>query len=68
MNGSAVWTVTNVPDTPAALWRLTCLQNTNHTAQTTNFFAIPQSAAEYLCGDRDTNEAIYVTAPGMADN
>ena len=26
MNGSAVWTVTNVPDTPAALWRLTCLQ------------------------------------------
>ncbi|MGB4046912.1 MAG: right-handed parallel beta-helix repeat-containing protein [Kiritimatiellia bacterium] len=68
MNGSAVWTVTNVPDTPAALWRLTCLQNTNHTAQTTNFFAIRNQPLNIYVATADTNEAIYVTAPGMADN
>ena len=68
-NGLANWAVSNdLPDTPAAAWRIVCLENTNYWAKSTNFFAIRNSPLNIFVATPDTNFAVYVTAPGAADN
>lgn len=67
-NGLANWTVSGLPDTPAAVWRVVCLQNTNQQAQSTNFFAIRNSPLQIYIGTADTNENVYATGPGLANN
>ncbi len=67
-NGMTTWTIAGLPDTPAAVWRVTCLESTNVTAQSTNFFAIRNLPLNLFVGTTDTNEAIYTTGPGLADN
>ena len=67
-NGMAVWTVGGLPDTPAGVWRVMCLENTNWTARSTNFFAIRNGALDLFVATADTNEAVYTTGPGAATN
>lgn len=66
-NGMVNWDVAS-PDTPAALWRIVCLGNTNVWARTTNFFAIRNSPLDLFIATANTNDAFYTTAPGLADN
>jgi hypothetical protein len=67
-NGAVDWTVADLPDTPAALWRVTCESDTNVWSQTTNFFAIRNGPLNLYVATPDTNEAVYVAGPGKADN
>lgn len=67
-NRSASWTVTGLPDTPAGAWRVVSEGNTNLWARSTNFFAIRNSSLNLYVATVDTNDAIYVTGPGAADN
>ncbi len=67
-NGMAVWDPAGLPDTPAGVWRLTCESDTNLWAQSTNFFAIRKAPLNLYVATADTNEAVYVTGPGAADN
>lgn len=67
-NGLAEWTLAGLPDTPAGVWRVTCLQNTNWTAQATNFFAIRNNPLNLFVGTADTNDNVFCLAPGQATN
>lgn len=67
-NGMTAWTVTGLPDTPAATWRVVCIENTNLVSQSTNYFAIRNQPLNIFIGTADTNEAVYTTGPGMPDN
>ena len=67
-NGTASWTVAGLPDTPAAIWRVTCLQNTNWTAQSTNFFAIRNNPLNLFVGTAYTNDNVYCTERGAPAN
>ena len=67
-NGQANWTVTGLPDTPAAAWRVVCEGNTNLWAQTTNFFAIRNTNLNVYIGTVDTNDNVYAEGIGLADN
>lgn len=67
-NGMADWTVTGLPDTPAAAWRVVCLSATNISDRSTTFFSIRNQPLNLFVATADTNEAIYVTGPGLADN
>ncbi len=66
--GMVTWTVGGLPDTPAGIWRVVCLENTNWFAQSTNFFAIRNGALDLFVATADTNEAVYTTGPGLANN
>lgn len=67
-NEVANWTVTGLPDTPAAAWRVTCLQNPEWTARSTNFFAIRNASLNLYVSTADTNDNVYCPAPGKATN
>jgi hypothetical protein len=67
-NGLATWMLSGLPDTPAAVWRVVCLERPAVTSQTTNFFAIRNSPLNLFIAAADTNGAIYTTAPGTANN
>ncbi len=67
-NGLAAWTVSGLPDTPGGAWRIVCIENTNLWAQSTNFFAIRNTHLQIFVATADTNEAVYVNGPGLADN
>ena len=67
-NGVAPWTVSGLPDTPGGAWRVVCLQRTNLTARSTNFFSIRNQPLNLFVATADTNDAVYVTGPGAADN
>lgn len=69
-NGTATWTVGGLPDTPAAAWRVVCLDDTNRVAQTTNFFAIRNNPLDIYVAleTMDLREAVYVSASGAPDN
>jgi len=67
-NGLAVWTLAGLPDTPAAAWRVVCLENTNSMAQSTNFFAIRNASLNVYVATADTNANVYCPVPGRATN
>ncbi|MGD9613139.1 MAG: right-handed parallel beta-helix repeat-containing protein, partial [Kiritimatiellia bacterium] len=67
-NGAAVWDPAGLPDTPAVVWRVVCENDTNLWAQSTNFFAIRKAPLNLYVATADTNEAVYVSGPGAADN
>jgi hypothetical protein len=67
-NGLANWTVAGLPDTPAAVWRVACLERTNVLAQSATFFAIRNSPLNLFLATADTNNAVYTTGPGLPDN
>lgn len=67
-NGIANWTVSGLPDTPAGAWRVVCLENTNISARSANFFAIRNLPLNIFVNGLYTNDAIYTTAPGQSDN
>lgn len=67
-NGWAEWTVDGLPDTPAGTWRVVLETDTNVWSQSTNFFAIRNNPLNLYVATPDTNEAVYVSGPGAADN
>ncbi len=67
-DGGVSWTVAGLPPTPAGTWRVVCEPNTNVWSRTTNFFAVRNGPLNLYVATVDTNEAVYVTAPGAADN
>ena len=67
-NGWAEWTVADLPDTPAAAWRVVLESDTNVWSQCTNFFAIRNGPLNLYVATPDTNEALYVVAPGATNN
>ena len=68
-NGVATWVVSGgLPDTPAAMWRVTCVENTNQWAESTTFFAVRKSPLNIYVATADTNDNIYATAPAAANN
>jgi hypothetical protein len=68
-NGMADWTVeAGLPDTPAAVWRVVCVENTNLWAQSTNFFAIRKSPLNLYVATGDTNENAYATGPSATNH
>lgn len=68
-NGGADWTVeAGLPDTPAALWRVVCVETTNLLAQSTNFFAIRKSPLNLYVATDDTNENAYATGPSATNH
>ncbi|MGD9780547.1 MAG: right-handed parallel beta-helix repeat-containing protein [Kiritimatiellia bacterium] len=67
-NEMAVWNLTGLPDTPAGIWRVSCLERTNVSAQSTTFFSIRNSNLNVYVNGPYTNQAVYATAPGRSDN
>ena len=67
-NGLATWMLSGLPDTPAAIWRVVCLERPTVTAQTTNFFSIRNNPLNLYVATADTNGTIYTTGPGAANN
>ncbi len=67
-NGVANWTVSGLPDTPAGVWRVVCLENPGVSAQSTNFFAIRNSPLNIYLATGDTNETVYTAGPGATNN
>ena len=67
-NGMANWILSDLlPDTPAGAWRVVCL-NPALAVQSSNFFSIRKQPLDLFVATADTNEAVYVTGPGAADN
>jgi Right handed beta helix region/Periplasmic copper-binding protein (NosD) len=62
------WELTGLSDTPAALWRITCLERTNVVAESPVFFSIRNQPLNIFVNNADTNEAVYTTGPGQSDN
>lgn len=68
-NGMATWTVSGaLPDTPAAVWRVSCVENTSQWAKSTTFFAVRKSPLNIYVATADTNENMYATGPSAPDN
>ncbi len=68
-NELVYWNVTNTfADTPAGAWRVTCVENTNVTARSTNFFSIRNAPLNIFVNGLFTNNAVYTKAPGKSDN
>lgn len=68
-NGATTWTVSGaLPDTPAAVWRVSCVDNTNQWTQSTSFFAVRKSPLNIYVATADTNENVYATAPSATNN
>jgi len=67
-NSLTSWELTGLPDTPAALWRVSCLERTNVVAESPVFFVIRNQPLNIFVNNADTNEAVYTTGPGLPDN
>ncbi|MDR0993424.1 MAG: right-handed parallel beta-helix repeat-containing protein [Verrucomicrobiota bacterium] len=67
-NGVVEWTVAGVQDTPAAVWRVMCVARTNIQSKTETFFAIRNKPLKVYVATSDTNETVYVSAPGRTNN
>ncbi len=67
-NGMTSWTVSGLPDTPAAVWRVSCLERTNVVAESSTFFAIRNNPLLLYVNDSDTNETAFTSGPGEANN
>jgi len=67
-NGVAVWNVSGLPNTPAGAWRVVCLQQTNLTARSSQFFSIRNGALDIYVAPVDVFEPVYVSAAGTTNN
>ncbi len=67
-NGATDWVVAGMPDTPAGAWRVVCEDATNVWGRSTNFFSIRNAPLNLYVNGIYTNDAVYTTAPGQADN
>ena len=70
-DGQAEWPgedLADLPDTPAAVWRLVSVEDPALRAQSEVFFALRKNPLNIYVATGDTNENIYATGPGAADN
>lgn len=63
-----IWTVQGLPDTPAAVWRVSGQDQAGRSAVPDRFFAIRNHPLQIYINNGDTNETVYTSAPGRADN
>ncbi|MBN1270295.1 MAG: right-handed parallel beta-helix repeat-containing protein [Kiritimatiellae bacterium] len=62
------WDTTRTNDTPAGVWRIRSLDETNVTDETTVFFAIRNANLKIFVNDRNTTGDVYTTAIGSPTN
>ena len=62
------WETTLINNTPAGLWRVSSLSDSNLISQTTNFFAVRHSPLDIYVNDARTNLDVFVCAPGNETN
>ncbi|HMP74713.1 MAG TPA: right-handed parallel beta-helix repeat-containing protein [Kiritimatiellia bacterium] len=62
------WNTTATNNTPAGLWRVTSLAETNVSDQTTNFFAIRNGTLAIYLNDAALENDVYSSGPGAATN
>ncbi len=67
-NGAVVWNLSGLPNTPAGAWRVVCLQQTNLTGQSSQFFSIRNGALDIYVAPIDVFEPVYVAAAGSTNN
>lgn len=65
---SFTWATTATNSTPAGLWRVTSLTDTNVTDATTNFFAIRNAPLRMFINDTGTTYDVYTTSRGSPTN
>lgn len=63
-----VWDTTKTNDTPAGLWRVSSISDTNVWDATTNFFAVRNGPLRFFINDTGTAYDAYCTAPGAPAN
>ena len=66
--GEVAWKVGSAADTPAALWRVRATGDASLADANDAFFAIRKQPLKIYVATADTNETVYVSAPGRADN
>ena len=67
-NGTVAWNTAGLPNSPAGIWRVVCLQQTNVVGQSTQFFSIRNGGLDIYVAPIDVLEPVYVSAAGLADN
>ena len=67
-NELALWDTTLVANSPAGLWRVTSLSDTNVTSATTNFFSLRNAPLSLYLNDSSPTGDVYTTALGASTN
>lgn len=62
------WNTTTTNNTPAGLWRISSVTNTNIWDVTTNFFAVRNAPLSVFINDTSTAHDVYTTAVGAPTN
>ncbi len=65
---SVAWDTTATNNTPAGLWRVVSLADTNVSDSTTNFFAVRNATLALYLNDAATSNDTYTSAAGAATN
>jgi hypothetical protein len=63
-----MWDTTETNDTPAGLWRITSLTDSNLSDVVTNFLAVRNADLSIYVNDASTNNDVYCTAVGTDSN
>ena len=66
--GEVSWTVGTTADTPAGVWRVVSEMDESVLDECDAFFAVRKAPLKIYVATADTNETLYVTAAGKADN
>ena len=67
-NGGCTWNASRMADSPAGLWRVVSDADAGVASENGTFFAIRKKPLAIYLATADTNETIYVSAPGAASN